>query len=285
MRYLSLVLLVTLLAACSKENMPTDGNTGNTPRKITYYYNGDGNNIIDDSMVIFLFKDENKVYFDSIIQIEVNGTTNVLRFNYSIFNEEQIIYKDAPIDSSQNRWAMKFKNNTFYKEYGFYNIYTLTYTDDFIGTYSLNEQKFEGYSSQAAGSGSGLSFGCSYDTDSAGQLTMEFFYSEYSPVEKKHQSTYLTTANKTQLSVLSGIPAHTDMLFYPYPGLNMPLVDKNILWNWLTEETSDMYEQFHYTFDGKDRVTYVYVDLMRKAVPPLADEVLIAKKESIRIEY
>ncbi|HQD13700.1 MAG TPA: hypothetical protein PLW43_12190, partial [Chitinophagales bacterium] len=69
MRYLSIVLLVTLLAACSKENMPTDGNTGNTPRKITYYYNGDGNNIIDDSMVIFLFKDENKIYFDSIIQI------------------------------------------------------------------------------------------------------------------------------------------------------------------------------------------------------------------------
>ncbi len=274
-----------LLFACQKEKKIKLEDTNKLPKKITYY-DLDNDSSTQDSLVIFLYKDEAKPYFDSIIRLEANGASNIIRFNYSRYANQQIIYKETPIDSTLNIWVMKFQNNTFDKEYRFYNIYNDTYTNDLINEYQLNNyQRFSSYSSTSAGSGSGLNFYSEYEPDSSNFDKMSLYLSDFTPVEKKYECTYTSKDNNTQCPILSGIYPYYELYNYPYPGLKMKLIDKCWYWNSYVEELTGTYTQYHYIFDHLDRVVFCYSDLIYRDPITLTDSTLEANKSVCRFEY
>ncbi len=268
--------------SCKKKEI--NQNSNKLPKKIIYY-NLDNDNTTPDSLIIFLFKVDTKPYFDSVIRIETNGDKNVIRFNYSKYATKQIIFKEMPADSTQNVWVMKFQNNTFDSEYLFYNIFNDTYTDDLINGYRLNDfQFFSSFSSTSAGSSSGLNFYCQYEPDSINATKMSFYTSNASPIEKKYECTYTSINNNTQCPSLSGIPAN-EWCMYPYPNLNMKLVDECWYWNSFMDELSGTYEKYHYELDSKNRVVSCYFDLFSKDPITLLDSLIESNRKVCRFEY
>lgn len=284
--YFSLISFLVGLGSCNKEdNRITDQDVNMLPKKITYY-GTQANEASSDSMVIFLYKDTSKVYFDSIKTIGYNGNISIMRFDYSKYVNNNLIYFETPLDTTQNIWVMKFNNGTFDNEYLYYNIYNDTYVNDNIEHHFLTSYNFfQRHSNSGSSTCCGIEYYCEYEPDSRDATRMSFNYSAYTPIELLYECTFLANYNNTQLIELSGIKTDgSELYIYPYPKLNMKLVDRISYKNSLFS-VENTFEQYHYTFDEHNRVEYSYADLIYRDATMTADSVIQAKIKRRRFEY